>query len=261
MSSHDIDPAAIVSPKAEIAEGVVIGPCAIIGDHVRIGAYSRIGAHLNIDGETEIGRNCLFYPFSSIGTPPQDLKFKGERTKLRIGDDNVFREFITVNVGTSGGGGITTIGDNNFFMAYTHIAHDCHIGNHTVFGNAATLAGHVDVEDYSSIGAFSGVHQFCRVGKHAFVGGYSVITQDALPYMITVGGRPAASHGPNIIGLQRRELQREIIDALKKAYLTIFRSSMLLKDAIQKTETELGHFEEIRYLCDFIRTSKRGVTR
>ncbi len=255
-----IDEHAIVSSGAELASGVSIGPYSIIGSDVRIGENCRIGSHVCIDGDTEIGKNCVMYPFSSIGMPPQDLKFKGERTKLKIGDNNTFREYITVNVGTAGGGGITTIGNDNFFMAYSHIAHDCTIGNHTIFANAATLAGHVDVEDFATIGAFSGVHQYCRIGKYAFIGGFSVITQDALPYVLSVGNR-AVSHGINVIGLERRGFSKELIEAIKKAYMTIFRSKMLLKDALAKVESEMKQFKEILYFCDFIRTSKRGVIR
>lgn len=255
-----IDPRALVSKKAIIGEGVSIGPYSIIGDQVKIGPYCRIESHVSIVGDTDIGEHCVFFPFSSIGTIPQDLKFKGERTKLRIGNYNTFREFITLNAGTSGGGGITSIGDHNFFMAYSHIAHDCHIGNHTIFANAATLAGHVDVDDFAVIGAFSGIHQFCRIGKHAFIGGYSVVTQDALPYILTVGNR-AQSHGVNIIGLKRKGFPEKVIEAIKEAYRIIFRSKMLLKEALQKVELELGSYEEVRYFCEFIRSSKRGVVR
>ncbi len=259
-TSARIDEHAIVSPGAELASDVSIGPYSIVGADVRIGKGCRIGPHVCIDGDTEIGRNCVMYPFSSIGMPPQDLKFKGERTKLKIGENNTFREYITVNVGTTGGGGITTIGNDNFFMAYSHIAHDCTIGNHTIFANAATLAGHVDVEDFATIGAFSGVHQYCRIGKHAFIGGFSVITQDALPFVLTVGNR-AVSHGINVIGLERRGFSKEFIEAIKKTYMTIFRSKMLLKEALAKVELEMKQFEEVLYFCDFIRTSKRGVIR
>ncbi len=255
-----IDPSAIVSQKAEVGEGVSIGPYCIIGDHVKIGNHCKIVSHVTIVGDTEIGDHCVFSPFSSIGSIPQDLKFKGEKTKLKIGKNNTFREFITLNVGTSGGGGITSIGDHNFFMAYSHIAHDCHISHNTIFANAATLAGHVEVDDYATIGAFSGIHQHCRIGKHSFIGGYSVITQDALPYILSVGNR-AKSHGVNIIGLQRKGFQKEVIEALKKAYMIIFRSKLLLKEALDKVESELGSFEEIRYFCSFIRNSKRGVIR
>jgi UDP-N-acetylglucosamine acyltransferase len=251
---------AIVSKKAEIAEGVSIGPYSIIGDGVKIGDHCRIDSHVSIVGDTEIGEHNVFFPFSSIGTVPQDLKFKGEKTRLKIGNNNTFREFITLNVGTEGGGGITSIGDHNFFMAYSHIAHDCRIGHNIIFANASTLAGHVDVDDFATIGAFSGVHQYCRIGKHAFIGGYSVITQDALPYILSVGNR-AKSHGVNIIGLKRKGFPSEVIEALKNAYMILIRSKMLLGEALQKVESELGSFEEVRYFCEFIKDSKRGVIR
>jgi len=178
----EIDPSAIVHPLAQIGEGTTIGPHATIGAHVRIGANCRIGASAVIDGWTEIGDECEIYPFASIGQAPQDLKFRGEETRLTIGRRNIFREFVTVHRGTQGGGGRTTIGNRNVFMAYVHVAHDCHVGDDTIFGNMATLGGHVTVEDCVNISAGSGVHQFCRVGRHAFIGGYSVVTKDALPY-------------------------------------------------------------------------------
>ncbi len=255
-----IDSRAIVSKKAEIGENVTIGPYSTIGEGVKIGNQCQIDSHVSIVGDTEIGENNVFFPFSSIGRIPQDLKFKGEITQLKIGNDNTFREFITLNVGTEGGGGITSIGNGNFFMAYSHIAHDCHIGHNTIFANAATLAGHVEVDDFATIGAFSGIHQHCRIGKHAFIGGYSVITQDALPYILSVGNR-ARSHGVNIIGLRRKGFPKEVIEAIKSAYKILFRSKLLLSEALSKAESELGSFEEVRYFCEFIRDSKRGVIR
>jgi len=192
----EIDPSAIVHPLAQIGEGTTIGPHATIGAHVRIGANCRIGASAVIDGWTEIGDECEIYPFASIGQAPQDLKFRGEETRLTIGRRNIFREFVTVHRGTQGGGGRTTIGNRNVFMAYVHVAHDCHVGDDTIFGNMATLGGHVTVEDCVNISAGSGVHQFCRVGRHAFIGGYSVVTKDALPYARTVGSRPARIYRP-----------------------------------------------------------------
>ena len=255
-----IDPRAVISQKAEIGEGVSVGPYSIVGDKVKIGSHCRIESHVTIVGDTKIGDHCVFFPFSSIGTIPQDLKFKGERTKLTIGKNNTFREFITLNVGTSRGGGITSIGDHNFFMAYSHIAHDCHIGHNTIFANAATLAGHVEVDNFATIGAFSGIHQYCRIGKHAFIGGCSVITRDSLPYILTVGNR-AKSYGVNAIGLQRRGFPEDVIEAIKKAYMIIFRSKLLMKEALNKVESEIGSFEEVRYFCAFIKNAKRGVIR
>ena len=197
-------------PRAQIGEGTTIGPHATIGPHVRIGANCRIGASAVIDGWTEIGDDTEIYPFASIGLMPQDLKFRGEETRLVIGHRNIFREFVTIHRGTRGGGGVTTIGDRNVFMAYVHVAHDCHVGNDTIFGNMATLGGHVTVEDFANISAGSGVHQFCRVGRHAFIGGYSVVTKDALPYARTVGSRPARIFGVNTIGLMRRGFSPDV---------------------------------------------------
>ncbi len=192
-----IDPTALVHPSAQIGRGTTVGAHAVIGPKVRIGAGCAIGASAIIDGWTEIGDGTQVFPFSSIGLIPQDLKFRGEETRLVIGKHNIFREFVTIHRGTLGGGGLTEIGDRNLFMAYVHIAHDCHVGNNTIFGNMATLGGHVTVEDFANISAGSGVHQFCRVGRHAFIGGYSVITKDALPYARTVGSRPARIFGTN----------------------------------------------------------------
>ena len=252
---------AIVSAEAAIASDVVIGPYAVIGPHVTIGAGTVIGPHVRIEGPTTIGERNKFIGQSSIGTAPQDLKFKGEHTELRIGNDNTFREFITLNRGTTGGGGITRIGSHNFFMAYSHVAHDCHVGDHVIFANNATLAGHVEVGDYSTIGAFSAVHQFCRVGDHAFIGGGSICTQDVLPFVKTVGNRPAKTYGVNTIGLERKGFQKETIEALGRAYRILTRSKMLLADALAKIETELGFHSEVRYFAEFIRESKRGVIR
>jgi UDP-N-acetylglucosamine acyltransferase len=257
-----IEPTAIVSPDAALASDVVVGPYSIIGPGVTIGAGTVIGPHIRIEGPTTIGERNQFLGHSSIGTGPQDLKYKGERTTLTIGNDNVFREFITLNRGTVGGGGSTTIGSHNFMMAYAHVAHDCHVGSHTIFANAATLAGHVDVGDYSTVGAFSAVHQFCRVGEHAFMGGFTVATQDVLPYVKTVGNRPAKTYGINTIGLERKGFPRETIEALQKAYRILIRSKLALAAALERIESELApYYPEARYMADFVRESKRGIVR
>lgn len=258
---NGIAESAIVSSEASVARDVVIGPYAVIGPQVTIGAGTVIGPHVAIHGPTTIGERNRFTGQCSIGTDPQDLKYKGEHTELRIGNDNVFREFVTVNRGTLGGGGMTTIGSNNFFMAYAHVAHDCHIGEGTVFANNATLAGHVDVGDYSTIGAFSAVHQFCRVGDHAFIGGATIATQDVLPFVKTVGNRGAKTYGVNTIGLQRKGFQQETIEALERAYRLLVRSKLRLEEALERIETELGFHAEVRYLVEFVRESKRGVIR
>jgi UDP-N-acetylglucosamine acyltransferase len=254
-------PTAIVSGDAIVAEDVEIGPYVVIGANVTIGAGCKIGPFTRIEGPTTFGERNLVFGHASIGSPPQDLKYRGERTALVIGNDNVIREFVTMNRGTAGGGGRTTIESGNFFMAYAHVAHDCHIGSHTVFANNATLAGHVDIGDHSTIGAFSAIHQFCRVGDHAFVGGFTVVTQDALPYIKTVGDRPAKTYGINTIGLQRKGFSPETIEALDRAYRILIRSKMKLQDALQKIEADLSFHPEARYLVDFIRGSRRGFIR
>jgi len=256
-----IDPTAIVSSEAAIASGVEIGAFSIIGPNVTIGAGTAIGPFMRIEGPVTIGERNRFFGQSSVGTEPQDLKFKGERTELVIGNDNVFREFVTLNRGTVGGGGITTIGSNNFFMAYSHVAHDCHVGDNTIFANNATLAGHVEVGDFATVGAFSAVHQFCRVGDHAFIGGATICTQDVLPYVKTVGSRPAKSYGINHIGLERKGFQKETIEALQRAYRILVRSKLRLEDALLRIESELGYSAEVQYMAEFVRGAKRGFIR
>ncbi|MEO8078683.1 MAG: acyl-ACP--UDP-N-acetylglucosamine O-acyltransferase, partial [Acidobacteriota bacterium] len=252
-----IDASAVVHPSATIGAGTVVGPHAVIGAHVRIGRDCRIGASSVLEGPTDIGDGNEIFPFVSIGLIPQDLKYRGEPTRLVIGDRNVFREFVTIHRGTAGGGGVTEVGDHNVFMAYAHVAHDCHVGNHTIFGNAATLGGHVTVEDYATISAFSGVHQFCRVGKHAFIGGFSVITKDALPFARTVGNR-ARIYGLNTIGLVRRKFSSDSIAKLRRAYRHLLHSNTSRALAQIERDPSL-RCEEVQYVVDFIRTSSRGV--
>ena len=256
-----IDSTAVISSDAVLAPDVTVGAYAIVGAHVTVGAGTIIGPHVRVEGPTQIGERNHFIGHASVGTAPQDLKYKGEKTELRIGNDNVFREFVTLNRGTVGGGALTTIGSGNFFMAYSHVAHDCHVGNTTIFANNATLAGHVEVGDSSTIGAFSAVHQFCRVGDHAFIGGGSICTQDVLPFVKTVGNRPARTYGVNNIGLERKGFTRETIEALQRAYRILTRSKMLMQDALAKIEAELGFHADVRYLVEFVRESKRGVIR
>ena len=233
---------------------------AVIGPHVRIGDRCRLQSHVVVEGPTEMGPDNQVWPMASIGTAPQDLKYEGEPTTLRIGSGNRIREFVTLNRGTAGGGGVTTIGDGNLFMASSHVGHDCHIGSRTIFANAATLAGHVEVGDDATIGAFSGVHQFCRVARHAFIGGYSVVTQDALPWVLTVGNR-AKSYGLNTVGLKRRGYSSETVKALKRCYHQLFRSKLRLEEAIDAVQAELGHIEEVSYFLEFVRTTQRGICR
>jgi UDP-N-acetylglucosamine acyltransferase len=252
-----IHPTAIVHPEASIGAGTTVGPYATIGAQVRIGRDCRIGASAVIDGWTEIGDANEIFPMASVGLIPQDLKFGGEKTRLVIGNRNVIREFATIHRGTAGGGGLTRIGDHNLFMAYAHVAHDCLIGNETIFGNGATLAGHVIVEDYANVGAYSGVHQFCRVGSHAFIGGYSVVTKDALPYAKTVGNR-ARIYGLNTIGLVRRKFSQDAIAKLRRTYRYLLHSNTSRALAQIEKDPTL-QCPEVQYVVDFIRTSKRGV--
>ena len=261
MTMAEIDATAIVSPNALLASDVVVGAYAVIGPNVTIGSGCLIGPFTRVEGPAAIGERNQFYGHASIGGPPQDLKYKGEHTELAIGNDNVFREFVTINRGTTGGGGKTTIGNENFFMAYSHVAHDCHVGSYTIFANNATLAGHVEIADYATIGAFSAVHQFCRVGEHAFVGGGSMITQDVMPYAKTVASRDNRSYGINTIGLERKGFSKETVEALQRAYKILIRSKLRADEALQKIEEELGNFPEARYLVEFVRASKRGIIR
>jgi UDP-N-acetylglucosamine acyltransferase len=253
----DCHPTAIIQPGARVAEGVRIGPYAVIGENVSLGRDTEVGASAVLDGFTTIGERNRIFPFASIGLEPQDRKFKGEESTLEIGDDNIFREFVTIHRGTAPGGGRTVIGDSNLFMAYAHIAHDCIIGSHTTFGNAATLAGHVEVEDHAGIGAYSGVHQFCRVGAHAFIGGYSAVTQDVLPFSKTVGNR-ARLYGVNTVGLTRREFPRQRIAVIRHAFRLLQHSKLNVSQALTRLEQEPAS-EDIDLLVDFIRSSKRGV--
>ena len=255
----EIDSTAIVAPGAELGAGTVVGPHAVVGEHVRIGRRCRIGASAVVDGWTEIGDDTVIFPCASIGLIPQDLKFRGERSRLVIGMHNIFREFVTIHRGTAGGGGVTRIGDHNLFMAYSHVAHDCTIGDHAIFGNGATLGGHVTVEDHATISALSGVHQFCRVGKHAFVGGFSVVTRDALPYARTVGNR-ARVYGVNTLGLVRRGFAPDLIAKLKRTYRYLLQSKLNTSQALAQIEQdETLACSEVEYLVTFIRSSTRGV--
>lgn len=255
-----IDPSARVHADAVIGDGTIIGPYAMIGPRVTLGRNIRVGASCVIDGRTTIGDETEIFPFVSIGLPPQDLKYKGEDTLLTIGARNIIREFVTIHRGTAGGGGKTTIGDRNLFMAYVHVAHDCHVGSSTIFGNQATLGGHVYVEDFANISAGSAVHQYCRVGRHAFIGGYSVITKDALPFARTVGSRPARAFGTNTIGLVRRGFSTETVTKLKRAYRYLLQSKLNTSQALQHIEQDPTlACEEVTYLVQFIRTATRGA--
>ncbi|PYQ14275.1 MAG: acyl-[acyl-carrier-protein]--UDP-N-acetylglucosamine O-acyltransferase [Acidobacteria bacterium] len=244
MSSTQVHPMAIVHPGARLGERCRIGPFSVVGDQVQLGAGCELVSHVVIQGDTEVGEECRFFPFSSVGLEPQDLKYHGERTRVRIGSHNLFRECCTVHSGTAGGGGVTSIGDR------------CD----TVFANAATLAGHVVVENFAVIGAFSGVHQFCRIGAYAYIGGYSVITQDALPYILTVGNR-ARAFGINVIGLKRRAFPEQTLNALKRAYRLLFQSKLTTSRALEQMEQEMGEVQEVVYLASFIKATERGIIK
>ena len=242
-----------------VGEQAIIGPHAVIGEDVVLHSRVSVGPHAVIE-YAEIGEGTKIYSSAFIGTAPQDLKYRGERTKLTIGRKNIFREFVTINRGTQGGGGETRIGDGNLFMAYVHVAHDCDVGNNTIFGPHATLGGHVSVEDFANISAGSAVHQFCRVGKHGFIGGYSVVTKDALPFGRTIGSRPARVFGVNSVGLVRRGFTPEAIARLKQAYRYLVQSKLNTTRALAEIERdETLDTPEVQYLIDFIRSSQRGV--
>lgn len=256
-----IHPTAIVDPKAEIAEDVGIGPYSVIEKDVFIGDGTRIGPHVIIREGTRIGRQCHIFQFSSIGEAPQAFAYKGEKTYLLIGNQNIFREFVTIHRGTVPGGGKTIIGDNNYFMAYAHVAHDCQIGNQVVMANGATLAGHIQIEDHAIIGGLSAVHQFCQIGTHAFLSGLTGVSLDIPPYTLASGSR-AKLFGLNLVGLKRHHFSEETLRALKKAYRTIFRSGLTLEKAIrQLSEDEISRIPEVRHLLQFIQNSKRGICR
>ncbi len=255
-----VHPTAMVESGASLGPGTTVGPFSIVGADVTLGRECIVEAHAVVKGPAMLGARNRIFPFACLGMEPQDLKYRGEKTTLEVGDDNTFREGVTVHRGTTGGGGVTRLGSHNLLMAQTHVAHDCRIGDSVIFANAATLAGHVTVEDGATIGAFSGVHQFCRVGTHAYIGGYSVITQDALPYILTVGNR-AKSFGINVIGLERKGFTPETINALKHAYRVLFRSRLTLDKALERLRAELSGQPEVERMTAFIVASRRGVIR
>ncbi|MCM8784979.1 MAG: acyl-ACP--UDP-N-acetylglucosamine O-acyltransferase [Candidatus Omnitrophica bacterium] len=253
-----IHPTAVISPEVEIGEDVEIGPYAVIEGNVKIGCNCKIGPFVHIQGYTEIGENTRIFTGAIIGSIPQDLKYKGEITYLRIGKNNTIREFVTINPGTSKGEE-TKIGDNNLIMAYCHIAHNCVIKNNVIMANYAALAGHVVVEDYAIIGGLSGVHQFCKIGKHSIIGGTSKVTMDILPYVIA-DGHPARPYGINVIGLKRRNFSKEKIEILENAYKIIFRSGLNTSEALKKLE-QMNSYPEIQDIIEFIKSSERGIAR
>jgi UDP-N-acetylglucosamine acyltransferase len=253
-------PTAIIADSARIADDASIGPYTIIGDHVSIGAGTRIDGHVVVNGPTEIGKNNHIYQFASIGDDPQDKKYRDEPTKLIIGDNNTIREFCTISRGTIDDGGETVIGDDNWIMAYVHIAHDCHIGDHTIMANNATLAGHVHVGDWAIFGGFTGVHQFCKVGAHAFLGMYSAINQDVPAYAM-ISGQPAAPRGINSEGLSRRGFSKEQIRNIKNAYRIVYRQGKKLAAAIEEINALVATQPELAVFLESLRSSERGLVR
>jgi len=257
-----IHPTAIIDSSCSIDPTVSVGPYCVIGPETSIGAGSTLDAYVHVYGCTTIGERCRFYSHASVGADPQDLKYDGAKTFLRIGSGNVFHEFVTLHRGTPNGHGETVIGSNNFVMAYSHVAHDCTVGDNIIMANAATLAGHVTVGNHATVGAFSAVHQFCRVGTHAFIGGFSVVTRDALPFVKTVGARNEAGiYDINAIGLKRKGFSEECIRELKRAYRMLFRSGLNTRDAIDKVKAAAWTFPEVMLLVEFIESSKRGFIK
>lgn len=255
-----IHPQAIVSPKARLADDVEVGPFSIIGDDVEIDSGTWIGPHVVINGHTSIGKNNRIFQFSSVGEIPQDKKYHNEPTRLVIGDGNTIREYCTFNRGTVDDNGVTQIGNNNWFMAYAHVAHDCIIGSDTIFANAASAAGHVHVGDFAVLGGFTSIHQFTHIGDHAFSGLGSVITRDVPPYMIVAGNR-AVPGGINKEGLQRKGFSDESIRGLHRAYRALFKSKKSRADAVQELEMDINTFSEVKAFVDFVLNSERGVVR
>lgn len=258
--SAEIHPTAVVSARAEVGEGSHIGPYCTVGDEVRLGARVRLESHVVVDGRTEIGDDTHLFPFASVGLAPQDLKYRGEPAETRIGRRNRVREFVTIHRGTEGGGMLTSVGDDCLIMAQAHVAHDCHVGSHVIMANAATLAGHVTVEDGANVGAYSGVHQFCRVGREAYVGGYSVVVKDALPFALTVGNH-AKCYGLNTVGMKRRGYPSETIEALHHAFRLLLTSKLNTTQALAAIREELRGPAEVEELLRFIETSQRGVVK
>ena len=252
-------PTAIISKKAKLGEGVSVGPFAVITDNVEIGSGSKIGAHCVIDGDTKIGSNCDIFTGAVVGSRPQDLKFKGEKVFLEVGNDNIIREYCTLNPGT-GDGGRTSVGNGNLLMAYSHIAHDCRVGDECIIANGGTLAGHVTIEDKAVIGGLVAIHQFVHVGTLSIIGGCSKVVQDIPPYS-TCDGHPARVYGLNLIGLRRQKFSRESIENLNRAYKVLFNSGFTLKHALDKLEAEIKASAEVNYLVNFVKRSERGISR
>ncbi len=255
-----IDPRAIIAPEAQLAADVSVGPFSIIGPRVRIGARTIVGPHVVVNGPTTIGEDNHFFQFASIGDAPQDKKYRGEPTELVIGDRNVFRESCTVNRGTTHDKGVTRIGSDNLFMAFAHVAHDCVIGNNTIFANSVAMGGHVEVGDWAILGGLVAVHQFTKIGAHAFLGGGAILSRDVPPYVM-VAGNPAVPHGVNAEGLRRRGFSDAQIRRVREAYRVLYRSDLKLAEALERLAPLAGQHAEIRTFVDFIHSSTRSLVR
>jgi len=256
-----IHPTALIDPAARIHPDADIGPFCVIGPEVEIGARTRLMANLYIEGPTWIGEDNIFYPYASVGVASQDLKYKGERAETRIGSRNKIREFVTIHRGTAGGGAVTSIGDDNLLMAYVHVAHDCHLGSGCILGNAVTMAGHVTIADGAIVEAFSGIHQFCRIGRNAFVGGYSVVTQDILPYSKSVTPRETRLFAENTVGLRRHGHTPESIASLHKAFRLLSSKTLNTTQALERIRAEVAPCPELDDLLEFIATAQRGFIK
>ena len=261
MTKSEIHPQAVVASTAKLGQGVKIDAYAVIGEHVELGAGCILHKHATVEGPSKFGKENVFHPFCVVGGDPQDYTFRGERTELVVGDGNIFREYVTISRGTTKGGGKTTLGSNNFFLAYSHVGHDCVIGSNTLFVNGATLAGHVTVEDFVTIGAFCPVHQFCRLGRYAHIGAATVITQDVPPFSKIVTERETKSFGINTIGLERKGFSAERLQTLKRAYRLLLRSKLNTSQALAEMKNTLGDSADVQELIKFIEGAERGIVK
>jgi UDP-N-acetylglucosamine acyltransferase len=261
MTKREIHPQAVVAAGTKLGKGVKIGAYAVVGDEVELGDGCVLHAHALVGGPSKFGKKNVFYPFSAIGGDPQDYTFRGERVELAAGDGNIFREYVSISRATQKGGGKTSLGDSNFFLAYSHVGHDCVIGSHTLFVNGATLAGHVTVEDFATIGAFSPVHQFCRIGRYAYIGASTVITQDVPPFSKIVTERETKSFGINTIGLERQGFSPERLQALKRAYRLLLRAKMNTSQALTEMKKTLVDSKDVQELIKFIESAARGIVK
>ena len=260
-TTNQIDPRALVSSSAKLGQGVTVGAYAVVGDEVELGDGCRLDHHAVVQGPARLGKKNHVYAFAVIGGDPQDLTYQGERVTLEIGDENEFREFSSVNRGTAKGGAVTRVGSHNLIMSYAHIAHDCLVGNHTIFVNGATLAGHVTVEDYAQVGAFCPVHQFCRIGKYSYIAAHTVITQDVPPFSKIVAPRGTRCYGVNSVGLERQGFSAERVEAIERAYRLLLRSKLNTTQALEKMRGTLSHSEDVLSLIRFVESAERGLTK